>query len=252
MSLIRLEKVTVSYGSQGVLREINLQVEVGECLVIMGPSGQGKSTLLKTLSGLITPENGKVFVEQNDWLMLSNTERSCELKKRGFLFQKNALFDSLTCLENICFPLRETTLLPDTEVLRRGEDFLKAVDILSARDLYPDEISGGMQKRLGIARALALGPQVVFYDDPTAGLDPITAKKIVELILKLKAENKATVIAVTNDIHRAYQMADRIGILIAGELVALGPPEHIKNHSDLRVQQFIHGHINGPLTEVES
>lgn len=248
MSMISLKDITVAFDSQVVLKNVSLDIGLGESFVIVGPSGQGKTTLLKTMSGLVTPQNGKVFIEQKDWLTLGNKERLPLLKKMGILFQKNALFDSLTCVENICFPLRETTHLSDWEITKRAEYFLDAVGIPHARDLYPDEISGGMQKRLGIARALALDPEIIFYDDPTAGLDPITSKKIIELILKLKKEKGSTIVAITNDMNRAYQMADRIGVVIDQQLLITGTPEQTQNHSDPRVHQFVRGLLHGPLT----
>lgn len=251
MSMISLQNIRVGFENHVVLEQINIDISAGECFVIVGPSGQGKTTLLKTMSGLITPQNGKVFIEQKDWMMLRKSERLQLLKKMGILFQKNALFDSLTCLENIRFPLSETTNLSDWEITKKAENFLDAVGISHARDLYPDEISGGMQKRLGIARALALDPEIIFYDDPTAGLDPITAKKIIELILKLKNEKGSTVVAITNDMSRAYQMADRIGVVIDRELLVTGTPEETKSHPDSRVHQFVRGLLEGPLTALE-
>lgn len=252
MSMISLRDVTVAFENHVVLDHINLDIAKGESFVIVGPSGQGKTTLLKTMSGLITPQNGKVFIEQKEWAPLSAAERLPLLKKMGVLFQKNALFDSLTCIENICFPLGETTSLSDWEIIKKAESFLDAVGIPHARDLYPDEISGGMQKRLGIARALSLDPEIIFYDDPTAGLDPITSKKIIELILKLRAEKGSTIVAVTNDMNRAYQMADRIGVVIDRELLITGTPEETKHHGDPRVHQFVRGLLEGPLTPVEA
>lgn len=245
---ISLQAITVSFDGVTVLKEVSLDVAEGESFVIVGPSGQGKTTLLKTMSGLITPQNGKVFVEQKDWITLSPKERQPLLKKMGILFQKNALFDSLTCLENIRFPLRETTTLSDAEITKKAELFLQAVGISHARDLFPDEISGGMQKRLGIARALALDPEIIFYDDPTAGLDPITSKKIIDLILSLKKERGSTVIAVTNDMNRAYQLADRIGVVIDQQLLITGTASETQKHPDPRVHQFIRGLLEGPLT----
>ncbi|MFV3407846.1 ABC transporter ATP-binding protein [Bdellovibrio bacteriovorus] len=248
MSIISLKDVTVAFDDLVVLKSINLEIQAGESFVIVGPSGQGKTTLLKTMSGLVSPRNGKVFVEQKDWSTLSNKERLPLLKKVGILFQKNALFDSLTCVQNISFPLRETTALSDWEITKKAEYFLDAVGIPHARDLYPDEISGGMQKRLGIARALALDPEIIFYDDPTAGLDPITSRKIIDLIMTLKKEKGSTVVAITNDMNRAFQMADRIGMVVDQELLITGTPEETKNHADPRVHQFIRGLLSGPLT----
>lgn len=251
MSMINLQDVTVSFEDHVVLRDISIDIAASECFVIVGPSGQGKTTLLKTMCGLLSPRNGRVFIEQREWLTLSAKERLPLLKKMGILFQKNALFDSLTCLENICFPLSETTQLTDWEITKKAETFLEAVGISHARDLFPDEISGGMQKRLGIARALALDPEIIFYDDPTAGLDPITSRKIIDLILTLKKEKGSTVVAITNDMNRAYQMADRIGVVVDQELVITGTPEQTKNHPDPRVHQFVRGLLEGPLTSME-
>lgn len=248
MSIISLQNVTVAFEDHVILNSIDLEIQAGESFVIVGPSGQGKTTLLKTMAGLISPRNGKVIVEQMDWMMLSPKERVALLKKVGILFQKNALFDSLTCVQNISFPLRETTDLSDWEITKKAEYFLDAVGIPHARDLYPDEISGGMQKRLGIARALALDPEIIFYDDPTAGLDPITSRKIIDLILQLKKEKGSTVVTVTNDMNRAFQMADRIGMVIDQQLVITGNSEQTKHHSDPRVHQFVRGLLQGPLT----
>ena len=248
MSIIQLKSVTVKFADVTVLSDVDLEIFRGETFVIIGPSGEGKTTLLKTLSGLVTPRNGEIFVEQKAWSTLGVNEQKKWLMRTGMLFQKNALFDSLTCGENIAFPLRETTSLSEPEIATKVEYFLEAVGLSVAKDLYPDEISGGMQKRLGIARALALDPEVIFYDDPTAGLDPITSKKIIELIIQLRNQKKSTVIAVTNDMNRAWQMADRIGMVIDGKLVVTGSPEQTKQSADPRVQQFIHGKAEGPLT----
>lgn len=249
---LKLQGIEVAFGEQVVLKNISVEIPRGEVLVLMGPSGQGKTTLLKTMAGLVTPRNGKVFINEQNWSTLGDNERFETLKKLGMLFQKNALFDSLTCGENIAFPLRETTDLNAEEIQTKVDVFLEAVGISHAKFLYPDEISGGMQKRLGIARALALNPEIIFYDDPTAGLDPITSRKIVELILDLQRKNKSTVVAITNDVNRAYQLAHRMALVVDQELIVTGTPEETKKHPDPRVQQFIHGALSGPLTEVRS
>jgi phospholipid/cholesterol/gamma-HCH transport system ATP-binding protein len=243
-----VREAVVQFHELTVLNRINLQVKTGECLVLVGPSGQGKTVLLKVLAGLITPQKGEVLIEGHSWNSLRGAKRLQVLKRVGMLFQKNALFDSLTCGENIAFPLRETTGLSERDIDDKVNFFLEAVGIPHAKKLFPDEISGGMQKRLGIARALALDPEIIFYDDPTAGLDPITSRKIVELILNLKKQKGATLVAITNDINRAYQMADRIVMVVDQEIILTGTPEETKRHSDPRVHQFIHGSISGPLT----
>ena len=243
-----VRKATVQFNDLIVLDRIDLHVQLGECLVLVGPSGHGKTALLKLLAGLINPNLGEVLVKGQDWKKLRGAKRLEILKTVGMLFQKNALFDSLTCGENIAFPLRETTILSSREISDKVEYFLEAVGISHAKDLFPDEISGGMQKRLGIARALALDPEIIFYDDPTAGLDPITSRKIVDLILELKKSKNSTVIAITNDIRRAYQMADRLLMVVDKEIIVTGSPEQTKRHPDPRVHQFISGAIAGPLT----
>lgn len=248
---VETKDVQVAFDGQVILSNIQLQVAEKECLVLIGPSGHGKTVLLKTLSGLISPTSGQVFIYGHDWVTIEKSKKIEILKKIGMLFQKNALFDSLTCGENIAFPLRETTKSSEKEVAEIVEYFLNAVGILHAKNLYPDEISGGMQKRLGIARALALKPELIFYDDPTAGLDPITSKKIIELILDLKKKNNSTIIAITNDMNRAYQMADRIAMVYNHELIITGSVEETKNHSHPAVKQFIRGLLQGPLITLE-
>ncbi len=248
MIILELKKVSVRFEDNLVLEDIDLTISQGESFVILGPSGQGKSVLLKTLAGLINPTSGKAFVMSHCWADLRGAERLSVLKKLGMLFQKNALFDSLSCSENIAFPLRETTALSEAEIQDRVDFFLEAVAIPHAKNLFPDEISGGMQKRLGIARALALEPEIIFYDDPTAGLDPITSRKIIDLVLNLQKKNKSTVVAITNDINRAYQMAHRVGMVVDRKLILTGTPEETRHHADPRVQQFVTGSLNGPLT----
>ncbi len=246
-ALIELHNVTVSFGKETILKNVNLSVEAGENLCIVGPSGHGKSVLLKTIAGLIDPTEGEVRIEGKSWTSLRGADRFLTLKKFGMLFQKNALFDSLKVGENIAFPLRETTDLPETEIQTKVTSFLHAVGISHAVDLFPDEISGGMQKRLGIARALALNPEIILYDDPTAGLDPITSRKIIDLIIQLQKENNSTVVAITNDMNRAYQMANRIIMTIQKEVLNLGTVEQAKNNNDPRVHQFLRGSSQGPL-----
>jgi phospholipid/cholesterol/gamma-HCH transport system ATP-binding protein len=200
---IELENVCISFAGEPLLRGVNLSIAVGEVLVLIGPSGAGKSTLMKVMSGLIPPTSGSVRVQGKELHALRREERDLVMRQMGMLFQKNALFDSLTVFDNVAFPLREVTCLNETEVAETVHYYLESVGLSSSKDLFPDEISGGMQKRLGIARALALRPKLVFYDDPTAGLDPITSRRIVQLILSLQKTDGATVVAITNDMNRA-------------------------------------------------
>jgi phospholipid/cholesterol/gamma-HCH transport system ATP-binding protein len=245
---IQVRDLTLKFGSEVILKNICLEIAEGESFVIVGPSGHGKSVLLKTIAGLIKPSAGSVSIRGEDWQKISVTSRQRLLCKLGMLFQKNALFDSLKVGENIAFPLQEVTSLGSVEINQKVDIFLEAVGIPHAKDLFPDEISGGLQKRLGIARALALNPEIIFYDDPTAGLDPITSRKIIDLILDLRKENGSTIVTITNDMNRAYQLADRIGMVVDQELIITGDPEKTRAHKDLRVHQFVRGELVGPLT----
>ena len=244
---IEVRNLTISFDGVSILKNVSFSVESGKALVFIGPSGSGKTTLLKTICGLSMPQAGDILVDNLNLYKCSSEVRAEKMQRIGMLFQKNALFDSFTCGENIAFPLREVTSLSEIEIGERVDYFLEAVGIPHAKLLYPDEISGGMQKRLGIARALALEPEIILYDDPTAGLDPITSKKIIQLILELKQKNNSTVLAVTNDMGRAYQLADRIGMVVDHEFLMTGSPKETKQHADLRVQQFIKGETTGPL-----
>lgn len=231
-AVLQLQDVSIDFGDGALLSHVSLEVQQGESVVLIGPSGFGKSVVLKLFAGLLEPNSGTIH-RQGDM---------------GMLFQKNALFDSLSVFDNVAFPLREKARISESEVRQRVDFFLEAVGLAEARGLFPDEISGGMQKRLGIARALALKPDVVLYDDPTAGLDPITSRKIIDLILSLKKENRSTVVAVTNDMARAYQLADRIVMVVDGELIVTGNRAETLNHADPRVRQFVRGELEGPLT----
>lgn len=246
--VLELKNVEVRFNAEPILFAINLQIFEGERVAIIGPSGQGKSVLLKTLAGLIAPTKGTVHIAGCDWHNTPKKQRLLILKNLGMLFQKNALFDSLTCGENIAFPLREVSALSETEIQKLVTYFLDAVAIPHAFHLFPDEISGGMQKRLGIARALALDPKILFYDDPTAGLDPITSRKIVDLICDLQSKKSSTFVAITNDMNRAYQMSDRILMVVDHTVIEAGSPQTIQFHRDPRVKQFIRGELKGPLT----
>lgn len=244
---LELRNVEVRFGQEPILSKVNLKIQTGERIVVIGPSGHGKSVLLKTLAGLIKPSQGQVLIKGHPWHSASKGEKTGILKSLGMLFQKNALFDSLTCGDNIAFPLREGSSLNEEEIHATVLSFLEAVAIPHALNLYPDEISGGMQKRLGIARALALNPTIVFYDDPTAGLDPITSRKIVELICQMQRKNNSTFVAITNDMNRAYQMATRILMVVDHEVLDAGTPKSIKENPDPRIHQFIQGELKGPL-----
>ena len=200
------------------------------------------------MAGLIQPNSGQVLFRGEDISTLSRKAQARFLAEVGMLFQQNALFDSLTVYQNLDFVLTEVAgEIPEIEKKQEILSLLKEVGLDHVIDHYPGEISGGMQKRLGIARALIVKPKVVFYDDPTAGLDPITSRKIVSMILDLKEKWGATIVTVTNDMTRAYQLAGNCMLCFPGDFVATGDEASTRNFSDSRVQQFINGQIQGPL-----
>jgi phospholipid/cholesterol/gamma-HCH transport system ATP-binding protein len=210
-----------------------LHVSDKESVVLVGPSGGGKSVLLKTVAGLLPCDEGKIELGT---------------KNVGMLFQKNALFDSFTCEENLLFPLKERKGVIGAEAKRLAAQFLESVGLKGTQNLFPDEISGGMQKRLGIARALIVEPELILYDEPTAGLDPITSRTIADLIRELRAKTGSTLLTVTNDMQRAYQLGDRVCLLAQGKLVDGGTPAQVQATQDPAIRQFIYGLRQGPLT----
>jgi len=223
--VIHLRNVEVKFKERVILESVNLEIQPQTSLAIIGPSGAGKSVLLKVIAGLIWPTHGEVKV---------NSE------KVSMLFQKNALFDSYTLLENLLVPLAETVGITGDDAIERSMKMLKAVGLDHAAKLYPDEISGGMQKRLGIARALIIEPEVLLYDEPTAGLDPITSRSIADLMIALQEVNKTTMVTVTNDLQRAYQIADHVAFCANKKIRMVGTPQELKNTNDLELRKFIY------------
>jgi phospholipid/cholesterol/gamma-HCH transport system ATP-binding protein len=228
--VIHLHDIGIRFKERVILEHVNLGVSPCSSLAIIGPSGSGKSVLLKIIAGLITPTDGTVQVNS---------------QKVSMLFQKNALFDSFTLLENLLIPLAETIGIRGEEATERSMKMLKAVGLDHAAKLYPDEISGGMQKRLGIARALIIEPEVILYDEPTAGLDPITSRSIADLMIELQNINKTTMVVVTNDLQRAYQVADQIAFCSNHTITAVGTPTEVKNTRDPILRKFIYSNALG-------
>lgn len=248
MPAIEMRNVTVELGGSTILKNVSIKVMHGETLVIMGPSGGGKTVLIKTMAGIFSPTSGQVFCEGEDWRSLQSDAKHDLARKIGVQFQRTALFDNLTVWENVAFPIREHhPELTAKEIQIKIENCLDSVNLLESQKLMPHELSGGMKQRLAIARAIVLEPEIVFYDDPTAGLDPINSDKMADLILALKEKNNSTLIVVTHDILRAYQMAQRIVLVANQEIIETGTPEETRNHPDPRVQQFINGELDGPL-----
>lgn len=239
--IIHLEHVSLSFGPFEVLKDVNLSVEEGTCLVLVGPSGQGKTSLLKMIAGLISPSSGEIFIESQNTGQLSQSDSRALFLKMGMLFQKNALFDSMTVMENILFPMTETTNKSEKEKFAVALRRLKEVGLDHVKDHFPHEISGGMQKRLGIARALALGPEIILYDDPTAGLDPITSRKIAALLKDLTVQNSVTSVVVTNDMMRAFQLADQIAFVWNQQVQMIGNCKEAQLSTKEPFRSFLRG-----------
>lgn len=246
--MIDLQDIFLRWKGTPVFEGLNLQIPAGESFGIIGPGGVGKTVLLKMMAGLIPPTTGKAFFGtiQVDHLPLS---RRKELAKRlAMTFQRSGLFDSLTAAQNLGFPLSELGVSRE-ESHARITQALKDVGLEGQGALFPHEMSGGMQKRLGIARALVVIPEVILYDDPTAGLDPITSRSIVELILEVKEKYQQTIVVVSSDVKVAYALSQRIGFLFQGRFLEMGSVESIRRSPHAVVAQFVNGLLEGPLSE---
>jgi phospholipid/cholesterol/gamma-HCH transport system ATP-binding protein len=246
--MIKVSELHKSFRKNHVLRGVNLEVIDAETLTIIGGSGSGKSVLLKNIIGLLKPDSGKIFVDDRDITVLDEKGLMEVQKKFGYLFQGAALFDSLTVGENVAFGLKNMENVSDAEIKQRVRDCLAVVGLKGIENLKPSELSGGMRKRVGLARAIAYKPKYVLYDEPTTGLDPIMADVINDLIIHLKEELKVTSIVVTHDMKSAYKISDRIAMLYQGKILATGTPDEIKNSKDETVHQFIEGLSHGPIT----
>jgi phospholipid/cholesterol/gamma-HCH transport system ATP-binding protein len=236
---IVIEALHKSFGDQPVLNGIDLAVEKGETLAVLGRSGTGKSVLLKLIIGLQAPDSGSIRIDGKEIAGLALEELNEVRKKVGFLFQYAALYDSLSVGENVAFPLKRHAALSAAERKERVRELLASVGMERDLEKMPSKISGGMQKRVGLARALALEPDVLLFDEPTAGLDPITAREIGELILRLQEQGKRAYIMVTHDIPNAKTVADRVALLKEGNILVEGTFEDLRQSSDEFVAQFL-------------
>jgi phospholipid/cholesterol/gamma-HCH transport system ATP-binding protein len=228
-----------AYGVKQVLRGASLKVYRGEVVVILGGSGTGKSVTLRHMLGLEAPDSGRVFVEQEDVTDLPEEELYRIRKKFGMLFQSGALFDSMTVFENVAFPLREHTDMTEEEIARAVREKLELVNLPNTEHLMPVDLSGGMRKRVGLARSIVLDPKVILYDEPTTGLDPITSQTINELIIDLQAKLNVTSVVVTHDIHSAFSVGDRIAFLHQGVFEWIGPMDEARDSDHPRLREFL-------------
>ncbi|HEY6009127.1 MAG TPA: ABC transporter ATP-binding protein [Geobacteraceae bacterium] len=245
--MIKLIDVEKSFNGQRVLDRLNLVIPAGKITAIIGPSGGGKSVLLKHLIGLVQPDSGQVLVFGEDLTTMGRTARNRVREKFGMLFQGAALFDSMTVYENVAFPLEEKTRLSPTEIRERVHAALEHVGLKGADDKFPDELSGGMKKRVGIARALLLNPSIILFDEPTTGLDPIIGKAMHRLIQQVHAHFGFTGVIVTHELPDIFSLCHYVAMLFEGKILVAGTPEEIQRSPDPRVQQFIHGELEGPL-----
>jgi phospholipid/cholesterol/gamma-HCH transport system ATP-binding protein len=236
---VRLERVTKAFGARRVLDEVSFDVPAGSGFVILGRSGTGKSVTLKHIIGLMRPDAGRVFVEDDDISRLKGRELARARRKMGFLFQSAALFDSISVGENVAFPLRRHTDLPDAEIRRLARGKLEAVGLGREYDKMPGDLSGGMRKRAGLARALALDPPILLVDEPSAGLDPITADEIDELLLRLKEGGQTTLIVVTHNIPSARRLGDDLVMLHEARIIARGTARDLERSDEPLVRAFM-------------
>lgn len=245
---IHLRDVHKAFGALKVLQGVDLDIAGGESLVIIGSSGSGKSVLIKHMIGLLAPDRGTVEVDGMSVPDLDRDDLARLRTRMGMLFQYAALFDSMSVADNVGFPLRQHTDWNEGRVAERIEEVLGWVGLEGVGDKAPAELSGGMKKRVGLARAIALGPEIIFYDEPTTGLDPILADQINDLILDLADRLNVTSVTITHDMVSAYKVADRIAMLYNGRIEQVGTPEQIRESDNGVVQQFINGRAEGPIT----
>ena len=250
-TMIEAKKISKSFNGKLVLGQMDLEVRHGETLVIIGRSGCGKSVFLKHTMGLIRPDSGDILVDGVSVWTLSTKQMNHLRMRFGMVFQNSALFDSMTIGENVGFALIEHTELGERAVRERVEEALELVGLKGIQDLKPSELSGGMKKRVALARAICIRPEILLYDEPTTGLDPIMSDAINELILSLHDRLKVTSIVVTHDMVSAYKVGSRIAMMYQGKIIEIGSPEEIRNTANPVVRQFITGSATGPITDIQ-
>ena len=248
---ISIRDLHKSFGPKLVLDGVNVDVAPAESLVIIGGSGTGKSVLLKHVIGLLKPDAGTIQVDGVAVETLGNREITEFRRKFGMAFQEGALFDSMTIWQNVAFPLQRLTQMSHGEINDRVHECLEMVRLEGVEEKLPSQLSGGMRRRVGFARAIAHEPEILLFDEPTTGLDPITTALIDEVILDLNDRLKTTTLTITHDMESAFRIGDRIAMIHKGKIIAEAPPQEFRNLEDPRVQQFIHGRAEGPLSADE-
>jgi phospholipid/cholesterol/gamma-HCH transport system ATP-binding protein len=247
--MIQIVDLHKSFGDNRVLQGLNLDIQKGETVVVIGQSGSGKSVLIKHMIGIVKPDKGEIFIDGTEICCLSEDEFYKLRRRFGMLFQGAALFDSLTVGQNVAFGLDRYRDFSDNDKEKVVRESLAMVGLKGIEDLMPHELSGGMKKRVGLARAIAYGPEIILYDEPSTGIDPIRADAINDLIIQMKEEMGVTSVVITHDIVSAYKIADRIAMLYEGRIIEEGTANEIENSKNEIVQQFIHGRAQGPIKD---
>jgi len=247
--MIEVVNLHKTFGGKKVLRGMNLTIDKGKIVVVIGQSGSGKSVLIKHMIGLLKPDSGEIRIDGMDICCMLEDEFHKLRRRFGMLFQGAALFDSLSVGQNVAFGIERYTDLHVEERDKVIKESLAKVGLRGVEDLMPYELSGGMKKRVGLARAIAYGPEIILYDEPSTGIDPIRADAINDLIIQMKKDLGVTSVVITHDMVSAYKIADKIAMLYEGKIIEEGTPEEIKNSNNEVVQQFIHGKAQGPIKE---
>ncbi len=249
--IISLQDLWKSFDGRHVLRGLSLDVQQGESVVIVGGSGTGKSVMLKHVIGLLRPERGRIVIQGTDITRMRERELNRIRRRFGMSFQEGALFDSMSVFDNVAFPLRRHTEMSEAQVRERVRQCLDDVHLHGVENKRPSELSGGMRRRVGFARAISLEPEILLFDEPTTGLDPVISDVVAELIVEMDRKLGTTTVTITHDMKVAFKIADRIAMLCDGRIIESGTPDAFQSSSNPVVQQFIEGRAEGPLTNTE-
>ncbi|MGZ7031930.1 MAG: ABC transporter ATP-binding protein [Thermoanaerobaculia bacterium] len=248
-TVISLQHINKSFSGKEVLKDMSIDVHRGESVVIVGGSGSGKSVTLKHIIGLMQPDSGHVYVDGQDLCCMKGAELNRFRRRFGMSFQEGALFDSMSVFENIAFPLRRHTKMSDAEIRWRVDECLNEVHLEGVQSKRPSELSGGMRRRVGFARAISLQPEILLFDEPTTGLDPVISDVVAELIVEMDEKLHTTTVTITHDMKVAFKIADRVAMLYQGHIIEDGSPTEFQASTNPMVRQFIEGRASGPLTE---